>query len=198
MEKNKVTMKGFVKEELKRTEIPGLMPLYETILSIPRLSGRVDEVPLVTKNGRLKEGDLVALKGELRSHFMDEGPRKLKIYVLATGFLIPDEMDDSTNMVILDGIIKRREAVRVTPRGTQILDFKISVPRTDSAAADYIPAIAWNAQANQIYRQRDLTRVNVTGRLQSRQYEKRGDDGIGIPMTAYELSVSDVIPYVGY
>ena len=56
--------------------------------------------------------------------------------------------------------------------------------------SDYVPCIAWGRNARFV---QDLTvgsRIMLSGRIQSREYQKRLSEEEVVTMTAYEVSVS--------
>ena len=75
------------------------------------------------------------------------------------------------------------------PLGREIADVLIAVNRT-YRKSDYIPCILWgrNAKYCDTLKVGDL--VKLSGRIQSRNYEKKLPDGTTIKKTAYEISVS--------
>ena len=55
--------------------------------------------------------------------------------------------------------------------------------------SDYIPCIAWGRNARFCQNIQVGTRVKITGRVQSREYEKKYEDGTVEKRIAYEVSV---------
>ncbi len=58
--------------------------------------------------------------------------------------------------------------------------------------SDYIPCIAWGKNARLIKNASVGQKLEVGGRIQSRQYTKRLDDGSAEIRTAYEFSIGCV------
>ena len=58
--------------------------------------------------------------------------------------------------------------------------------------SDYIPAIAWGRNARFCQNIEVGTKVKITGRVQSRNYEKKFEDGTTQTRTAYEVSISSL------
>ena len=56
--------------------------------------------------------------------------------------------------------------------------------------SDYIPVLFWGGNARKTSEMDIGTRIFVEGRLQSREYKKKLDDGTQKIMTAYELSAT--------
>ncbi|MCL2415649.1 MAG: single-stranded DNA-binding protein, partial [Defluviitaleaceae bacterium] len=56
--------------------------------------------------------------------------------------------------------------------------------------SDYIPCIVWGRNARFGSKLNVGDRIKIWGRMQSRIYQKKQDDGEFIEKTAYEVSVS--------
>ena len=69
-------------------------------------------------------------------------------------------------------------------------DFRSSVDLAPYAKTDYVPSVFWGRSAKFISCLDVGTRIKAVGRLQSREYIKKHDDGTEETKTAYEFSVS--------
>ena len=58
--------------------------------------------------------------------------------------------------------------------------------------SDYIPCIAWGRTARFCENMEIGTEVKIVGRVQSRQYEKKHEDGTVESKVAYEVSVGSL------
>ena len=58
--------------------------------------------------------------------------------------------------------------------------------------SDYIPSIAWGRNARFCQNLEVGTEVKIVGRIQSRNYEKKYEDGTVIKKVAYEVSVGSL------
>ena len=58
--------------------------------------------------------------------------------------------------------------------------------------SDYIPCITWGRNARFIKNLPVGTKISLSGRIQSRVYQKIDSDGIVEDRTAYEVSVSKI------
>ena len=58
--------------------------------------------------------------------------------------------------------------------------------------SDYIPAIAWGRNARFCDHLEVGSQVKAVGRVQSRKYEKKFEDGTTIERVAYEVSISSL------
>ena len=91
--------------------------------------------------------------------------------------------------VIKKGYICKKPIYRQTPFGREIADILLAVNRAYNKS-DYIPCIAWGRNARFCQSIEVGQNVKVFGRIQSRQYEKKLDDGTSEIRRAYEVSVS--------
>jgi len=104
-----------------------------------------------------------------------------------------DEEDakQNPNEVILNGYICKPPIFRTTPFGREIADLLIAVNRSYNKS-DYIPCIAWGRNARFASKLTIGENIRVWGRMQSRAYQKKKDDGETVEKTAYEVSISKV------
>ena len=96
-----------------------------------------------------------------------------------------------SNEVTLIGYICKKPIYRQTPFGREISDILLAVNRAYNKS-DYIPAIAWGRNARFCQNIEVGTKVKITGRVQSRNYEKKFEDGTTQTRTAYEVSISSL------
>ncbi len=99
--------------------------------------------------------------------------------------------DYITNEVVLVGYICKKPIYRQTPFGREIADLLLAVNRAYNKS-DYIPSIAWGRNARFCQNLEVGTEVKVVGRVQSRNYEKKLEDGSIINKVAYEVSVGSL------
>ena len=173
---------------------------YRFILSVPRLSGTVDLLPVIAEEQLLNTIDLsggamLQVQGQIRSHNLREnGARRLLIFVFANAIAATDE--PPANDVVLQGPLCRQPNLRRTPLGRDICDAMLAVPRAFQRA-DYLPCILWGRTAQEVSACHTSDIIRIQGRLQSRVYSKLTDDGTE-ERTTYEISalsaeVMDVI-----
>ena len=93
-----------------------------------------------------------------------------------------------TNSILLDGYICKRPIYRKTPFGREIADLLLAVNRAYNKS-DYIPTIAWGRTARFCQNIEVGAQVKVVGRVQSRIYEKKYEDGTVEQKVAYEVSI---------
>nr|DAQ48057.1 MAG TPA: Single strand binding protein [Bacteriophage sp.] len=154
------------------------------------ISERVIDVEVI------KEDDLLHIQGEFRSfnEYNDvTGKASLRLYIFVRDLVILDKeyQGEFTNKVVLVGYICKDVIYRVTPSGREISDVILAVNRV-YGRSDYLPCIVWSRNARFVSRLSVGTKVCFTGRLQSRIYTKKYDDGTVEDHEVYEVSVFDL------
>lgn len=203
LENNYLTLVGKVTGEKRYShEIYG-EKFYVFDLSIPRLSGNADIIPItvserIVNDNMLAIGKKLLVKGQFRSYNSYENERnRLILTVFAKDIVELEEneeenelakKDQVTNEVVLIGYICKKPIYRQTPFGREIADLLLAVNRAYNKS-DYIPTIAWGRNARFCQNIEVGTQVKIIGRVQSRQYEKKHEDGTVETKTAYEVSV---------
>ena len=208
LENNYLTLVGKVTGEKKFShEIYG-ESFYVFNLSIPRLSGNSDIIPITVserliKEDTLMEGKKLLVKGQFRSYNSYENEKnRLILTVFAKDIIEVEEnneeeenemvkKDTITNEVVLIGYICKKPIYRQTPFGREISDLLLAVNRAYNKS-DYIPCIAWGRNARFCQNLEVGTEVKVVGRVQSRNYEKKHEDGTVETRVAYEVSVGSL------
>ena len=159
-------------------------------LEVPRLSGAIDTLPVITEETILNAvdlsgGEMLTVTGQVRSHNLrDNGKRHLSVFVFASSILAED--GEPINTVELDAVVCREPTYRRTPLGREICDVMLAVPRPFHRA-DYLPCILWGKVAAEASRCAVGDPLVLNGRLQSRIYTKLTEDGPQ-ERTAYEIS----------
>lgn len=167
---------------------------YEFKLNVPRLSEHLDVIPITVSEGLadgLKEGDLIAVSGQFRSFNRPDGERSRLILSVFARDILPPQAEINPNTAELIGYICKPPIYRTTPFNREICDVLLAVNRAYSKS-DYIPCIAWGKNARLIKNAPVGQKLDVSGRIQSRQYTKRLDDGEMQVRTAYEFSIGTV------
>lgn len=204
-ENNHIVLVGKVTSEKKFShEIYG-EKFYVFNLNVPRLSGNDDVIPVTVSERLIPNNDLalnskVTLEGQFRSYNnYTDGRNKLVLTVFAKDlkFLedqeteIEAKKDFTSNEVTLIGYICKKPIYRQTPFGREIADILLAVNRAYSKS-DYIPCIAWGRTARFCENMEVGTEIKLIGRVQSRKYEKKYEDGSIEEKIAYEVSVSSL------
>ncbi len=168
---------------------------YDVVLSVKRLSDRADEIP-VTLSDRLMQdaplevGTRLGVSGQLRSYNKQaDGRSKLVLRVFARE--LDDGESDTPNRIELEGYVCKPPVYRTTPFRREICDMLLAVNRAYNKS-DYIPAIAWGRNAKYAGEFAVGDKVAVSGRIQSRTYQKVLPDGSTEERVAYEVSVSQL------
>ena len=163
-------------------------------LAVSRLSGAQDVINVVMSRALMEQVELedlprIRVRGEVRSfnNRSGVGP-KLVITVLAREITFTD--GDYVNCVHLTGNLCKEPNLRRTPMGREICDLMLAVNRREGRS-DYLPCIAWGAMAREAGDWQVGDRVELTGRLQSRDYIKLVD-GEPVEKTAFEISASSI------
>ena len=209
LENNYLTLVGKVTGEKKFShEIYGER-FYTFSLEIPRLSGNSDIIPITVSerlisDEMLSEGKKLMVKGQFRSYnSYEDGKNRLILTVFAKDVVeAPDSegeeedneivrKDKITNEVVLIGYICKTPVYRQTPFGREISDVLLAVNRAYNKS-DYIPTIAWGRNARFCKNLEVGIKVKVVGRVQSRMYEKKYEDGTVENRVAYEVSIGSL------
>lgn len=205
LENNHIVLVGKVTSEKEFShEIYG-EKFYIFDLSVPRLSGNADIIPITISerlmvNGDLPVGTKITVEGQFRSYnSYREGKNKLVLTVFAKNVELLEDQESEvearkdfiSNEVTLIGYICKKPIYRQTPFGREIADILLAVNRAYSKS-DYIPCIAWGRTARFCENMEVGTEVKVVGRVQSRQYEKKYEDGTVENKVAYEVSVGSL------
>ena len=196
MKNNQATFSGEIISEFEYSHDVLGEKFYTSVLCVKRKSGVPDKIPFIVSE-RLVDvseawtGQIVKLFGQIRSYNKRIGDKlKLVLYVFVREISLLDEREkyDSNNAVI-DGYICKEPIYRRTPLGREIADVIFAVNRA-YAKTDYVPSVFWGRNAEFINCLDVGTRIKAVGRLQSRDYVKKHEDGTVETKTAYEFSVS--------
>ena len=209
LENNYLTLVGKVTGEKKFShEIYGER-FYIFNLEIPRLSGVADIIPItiserLINEDTLHEGQKLLVKGQFRSYNSYESEKnRLILTVFAKDVKVISEEEQSeeenemtkkdvvTNEVVLIGYICKKPIYRQTPFGREIADILLAVNRAYNKS-DYIPCIAWGRNARFCQNLEVGSQIKLVGRVQSRTYEKKHEDGSVETRVAYEVSVGSL------
>lgn len=196
---NRIVAAGQLEGGLTLSHVVMDEAFYSGILLVRRQSGVVDRLA-VTIPGKLllsaeQEGEaqhvpdgLILVKGQVRSYNkMVEGSGRLMVTLFAQG-ISPAVENDTLNDVSLTGILCKPPIYRSTPFGREICDMMLAVNR-GFGKSDYIPCITWGRNAQYASRLHVGDKLRLSGRLQSRQYQKQLENGEYMNRNVYEVSV---------
>ncbi len=172
---------------------------YELYVKVMRLSGQADILPVtiserLIQKSDLKTGDLIAAVGQFRSYNKLEGGRSRLMLTLFVRELVPIVAGKNPNGIVLSGYICKPPVYRTTPFNREIADLLLAVNRAYNKS-DYIPCIAWGRNARFVQNLKVGDRIALSGRIQSREYQKRLSETETVTMTAYEVSVSKLAAF---
>ena len=196
-ENNVVNITGVVSGEPKFSHEVYGESFYTFFVNVPRLSKKDDKIPVMISErlveiAQLVPGIQVAVQGQFRSHNnTEQGRNRLVLTVFARELqMIDGELDiPNSNTIFLNGFICKKPIYRMTPFGREICDLLLAVNRA-YYKSDYIPCICWgrNARFSENLIQGD--NIKIWGRVQSRVYQKKHEDGQVSENMAYEVSVA--------
>lgn len=186
--------------------------VYALILDVTRDSGTVDRVLVLFQedavNGDsydvlpwnepgsravlIKEGSRVEVTGVLQTYKdMDTGRVQLFVWGKYLAAARPEEPE--SNRVYITGELARVPVYRETPFKRRITDIMLRVPSEFSEGYySFIPCITWGSVAGRAKDLEENRAVYLEGRLQSREYVKRYDNGREETLTTWEVSVCDL------
>ena len=201
-ENNHLVLVGKIVGEQKYShEIYG-EKFYSFDLEVVRLSSNTDIIPITVSERLLTDVDLslgknVEVEGQFRSYNnYDSKKNRLILTVFAKEIKEVEESDEEnkevvTNEVTLVGYVCKKPIYRQTPFGREIADILLAVNRAYNKS-DYIPCIAWGRNARFCQNIEVGTEVKIVGRVQSRTYEKKYEDGTVETRVAYEVSIASM------
>ena len=170
---------------------------YMVELSVKRLSDSSDRIPVMISERLIDvaqdyQGEYIQVEGQFRSYNRhEEKKNRLVLSVFAREVSFVEEADDKvrSNQIFLDGFVCKPTVYRKTPLGREIADMLIAVNRP-YGKSDYIPCICWGRNARFASGFEVGSRVQIWGRIQSREYMKRLEGELTERRTAYEVSIS--------
>ena len=196
---NKVFLSGeIVSEATFSHEVYG-EGFYEFFVRVMRLSGQADILPVtlserLIQDGTLCKGKTICALGQFRSYNKIEGGKSRLMLTVFVRELLDDVPNKNPNSILLSGYICKPPVYRTTPFNREIADVLIAVNRAYNKS-DYIPCIAWGRNARFVKNLGVGDRIAVSGRIQSREYQKKLSETEIKTMTAYEVSVSKLAAF---
>ncbi len=196
MNNNVATLCGVVKSKPVYSHQMYGEGFYESVLSVPRLSEQLDEIPFTISERLLEgtdigEGSTVTFSGQLRSYNkMVDGRSKLLLTLFVREVLDNDETRNP-NTIDVTGYVCKEPIYRMTPFKREICDVLLAVNRAYNKS-DYLPCIAWGRNARYVKEIPVGDKIAVNGRIQSRIYQKVDEEGNVSEKVAYEVSINRV------
>lgn len=194
---NVVNLRGELEEKLEFShEIFG-EKFFNAKIKINRLSNSFDVLPMTISERLLEEIDyknnkMVNVVGQLRSYNKNiNNKNRLVLTVFVREIKPSEEENKDPNSIYLDGYICKDPIYRKTPLGREITDLLVAINRPYNKS-DYIPSIVWGRNAKFAKSLKIGDRIQMWGRVQSREYEKKLENGDSIKKVAYEVSISKI------
>lgn len=194
---NQVSIAGEVISEFEYSHDVFGEGFYTVDVSVGRLSSSHDVIPLMISE-RLMDvkqsyvGKYIEILGQFRSYNRHEENRnRLVLSVFVREVKICEEGYESPkpNYIFLDGYVCKQPIYRKTPLGREIADILLAVNRP-YGKSDYIPCICWGRNARFAENFTVGGHIQVFGRIQSREYQKKVGEEDFEKRVAYEVSVS--------
>ncbi|HBF8894476.1 TPA: single-stranded DNA-binding protein [Clostridioides difficile] len=196
-ENNVVNLRGELDNKLEFShEIFG-EKFYNMKIKINRLSDSFDILPMTVSERLLQDIDLdkqnlVNVVGQLRSYNKRlNNKNRLVLTVFVREIKSIDEENKDPNSIFLDGYVCKEPVYRKTPLGREITDLLVAINRPYNKS-DYIPSIVWGRNAKFAKNLKVGDRIQLWGRVQSREYEKKIDENNVVKKMAYEVSISKI------
>ena len=196
---NQVNVFGKVVSELEFShEVLG-EKFYIVNISIKRLSNVCDVIPLMVSE-RLIDVNcdyvdrFIEASGQFRSYNQhEENHNRLILSVFVRDIQVFDEEVEceKTNYIFLDGFICKPPVYRKTPLGREIADILLAVNR-HHGKSDYIPCVCWGRNAKYAGGLEVGVHVQICGRVQSREYQKKIGEEQFEKRIAYEISINRI------
>ena len=168
---------------------------YEVLLSVKRLSEQNDLIPITISDKLLTKdmqiGTKLAIRGQFRSYNKVEDDKSKLMLTVFVREIIEFNETMNPNIIEISGFICKEPTYRTTPFKREICDVLIAVNRAYNKS-DYLPCIAWGRNARFVKKLEIGKKVNLVGRIQSREYQKKLDDGEVVTRTAYEVSINKI------
>ena len=196
---NKVYVSGeIVSDAVFSHEVYG-EGFYEFSVKVMRLSGQADILPVTVSErliacGELARGKQLSAVGQFRSYNKIENGKSRLMLTVFLRELVEDDPSKNPNNILLSGYICKPPVYRTTPFNREIADVLVAVNRAYNKS-DYIPCIAWGRNARFVKSLSVGDRIAVSGRIQSREYQKKFSETDVRTMTAYEVSMSKLAAF---
>lgn len=197
IENNRVSIVGEVVSGFRYSHQVYGEGFYMVDVAVNRLSDLTDVIPLMISERLIDVtadyiGKIIEVSGQFRSYNRHEENRNkliLSVFVREWQFVDENPEAGKTNQIYLDGFICKAPIYRKTPLGREIADLLVAVNRP-YGKSDYIPCIAWGRNARYASTFEVGGRIQIWGRVQSREYVKKISEDEVEKHIAYEVSVS--------
>lgn len=191
---NKVYVRGEILSSAKFSHEVYGEGFYEMEVMVKRLSGQADVLPVTVSERLMQEKDLqvgktISAIGQFRSYNkLVDNKSKLMLTVFVRE-IVENDLNKNPNSITLSGYICKEPIYRTTPFNREIADVLLAVNRAYNKS-DYIPCIAWGRNARFVKNLQVGDFMTISGRIQSREYQKKFSDDDIRTMVAYEVSIN--------
>lgn len=170
---------------------------YMVDISVDRLSESTDIIPVMVSERLIDvnedyKGMKICITGQFRSYNRHEERKNrlvLSVFAREAELVDAEEAEQNPNHIFLDGYVCKRPVYRKTPLGREIADVLLAVNRP-YGKSDYIPCICWGRNARFADQFEVGSHIQLWGRIQSREYQKKISEDMYEKRVAYEVSVS--------
>ncbi len=201
IENNKASITGIVANEPVFSHEVYDEKFYQFTIEVPRLSEVKDLIQVTISekllcSAELEIGKKIKINGQFRSYnnYSSVGNKLILTVFVKDIEIIDDENyleEDNPNYIYLKGYICKEPIYRTTPFGREISDILIAVNRSYNKS-DYIPCIAWGRNAKYASTLSVGDCISISGRIQSRNYQKKINEEEFENKTAYEISINKI------
>ena len=200
----KVEISGILENDFEYSHTTFDRKFYKSNVLVMRLSGNVDNVPVVIPEELLPIGSvckqIIGLSGEIRTCLLtEEGVKHRKIYVFAEEIYMYDNISSTrenldVNKVCICGTINSQPIYRLTPKRTPITEIPVCIT-TKYDKYNIIHCIAWKKLALLTSKMKKGDKFYALGRFQSRKYYKVNPENPqeGEWKETYEISINKII-----
>lgn len=170
---------------------------YYLYIKVGRLSESYDIIPLMISERLLDvnkdyRGQYIEVLGQFRSYNRHEANHNrlvLSVFAREVNLCQEEGEEIKPNHIYLAGYICKMPVYRKTPLGREIADLLVAVNRP-YGKSDYIPCICWGRNARYAEKFQVGEHIQLWGRIQSREYQKKISEEEAERRVAYEVSVS--------
>ncbi len=165
-------------------------------IAVRRLSNSYDVIPVMVSERLIDvkndyRGCVLEASGQFRSYNRHEETKNrlvLSVFAREVTLYEGETGEQNPNHIFLDGYVCKRPVYRKTPLGREIADVLLAVNRP-YGKSDYIPCICWGRNARYADQFEVGAHIQLWGRIQSREYQKKIGEEEYEKRTAYEVSV---------
>lgn len=194
---NQVSIVGEIVSDFKFSHEVFGEGFYIVDILVSRLSNSADVIPIMVSERLMNvkddcKGQNVEILGQFRSYNRHEENKNrlvLSVFAREIRVLTGEEENLKPNYIFLDGYVCKAPIYRKTPLGREIADLLLAVNRP-YGKSDYIPCICWGRNARFAENFNVGGHIQIWGRIQSREYQKKISENEFEKRVAYEVSVS--------